>query len=349
MSTAVTIIPQNFGPVSTHFAGVPQENDLGAGVSQGFGLIGYKGKVWSIRSRGEEHQLMREDGDGPRSSIEVVIVKASPVIGKIYYIKGYVEGSNEAPDCFSSNGITPDSSSTAKQADTCALCQHNKWGSAPTRAGQPPSKGKACADSKRYAVVPLGDIPNELYGGPLLLRVPAASMGAGADYGTMMNKLGYPYYAIGTRIQFDSKESYPKFLFSAIRPLNDEEAVQVKEMRDSVQVARVLAEDSLQAAPAQVAAPTVHTAFEQPPPAQVAQAAVPAPVARQVTPADVKPAATAVPIKPAGGGFGTTTKPRLEVVQASPPVVPPDEAPDSDEASKFEADLDAQLDALLPK
>jgi hypothetical protein len=307
------------------FANTPVENDLGAGVSQGFGLVGYKGKVWSIRHRGEEHQLMRDDGDGPRSSIEVVIVKASPVIGKIWYEKGYVEGSNEAPDCFSSNGIVPDNSSPKKQCETCALCEKNKWGSAPTRAGQPPSKGKACSDSKRYAVVPLGDIQNELYGGPLLLRVPAASMGAGADYGTMMAKLGYPYYAIGTRIQFDPKESYPKFLFSAIRPLNDEEALMVKELQNDVRTARVLADDQqpgISPPLAQVAAPTVQSAFEQPP-----VNALPAPAPKQEAP--------------------KITKPKLKVVEAAPAGVP--DEPDTGEASQFEADLDAQLDALLPK
>jgi hypothetical protein len=318
------------------FANTPVENDLGAGVSQGFGLVGYKGKVWSIRHRGEEHQLMRDDGDGPRSSIEVVIVKASPVIGKIWYEKGYVEGSNEAPDCFSSNGVVPDNSSPKKQCETCALCDKNKWGSAPTRPGQPPSKGKACSDSKRYAVVPLGDIQNELYGGPLLLRVPAASMGAGADYGTMMAKLGYPYYAIGTRIQFDPKESYPKFLFSAIRPLNDEEALMVKELQNDVRTARVLADDQV-TPPAQAAAPTVHSVFEQPP---VNALPAPAPAPKQESPKQEAPKQEAP----------KAAKPKLEVVKAAPAVVPDEpDSGDIGEASQFEADLDAQLDALLPK
>jgi hypothetical protein len=41
------------------------------------------------------------------------------------------------------------------------------------------------------------------------------------------------------------------------------------------------------------------------------------------------------------------TKPKLKVVEAAPAGVP--DEPDTGEASQFEADLDAQLDALLPK
>jgi hypothetical protein len=155
-------------------------------------------------------------------------------------------------------------------------------------------------------------------------------MGAGADYGTMMAKLGYPYYAIGTRIQFDPKESYPKFLFSAIRPLNDEEAMMVKELQTDVRTARVLADDQV-TPPAQVAAPTVQSAFEQPP---VNALPAPAPALKPEAPTQDAP-------KPA--------KPKLEVVKVAPAVVPDDAELDTGEASQFEADLDAQLDALLPK
>jgi hypothetical protein len=52
------LVPQNFGPISARFQGVAVENDLGAGVQAGFGIIGYRGKVWSTRYRGEERQLM---------------------------------------------------------------------------------------------------------------------------------------------------------------------------------------------------------------------------------------------------------------------------------------------------
>src|SRR6478609_10592691 len=99
------LVPANFGAVSTKFASQPVADDLSSGIQSSFGLIGYKGKVWSIRYRGDENPLMREDGDGPKSSIEVVILNASKAVSKVWYEQGYVEGSNAAPDCFSNNGI----------------------------------------------------------------------------------------------------------------------------------------------------------------------------------------------------------------------------------------------------
>jgi hypothetical protein len=255
------IDPAGFGEVSTIFAGDVVENDLGAGVTGGFGVVGYKGKVWSIRKGGQDIPLMRDDGDGPRNSIEVVILKASTVVSKIFYENGYVEGSTAPPDCYSTNGVSPAPGATKKQAGACANCPKNAWGSRITPAGK---QGKACSDSKRLAVVPLGDIRNEGFGGPMLLRVPAASLTDMALFGDNMKKLGFPYYSFGTRIAFDAKESYPKFVFGAIRRLTDDEARLVKEMRDSAEVTRVLAEeDHHVAASASVEHASAASPFEQ--------------------------------------------------------------------------------------
>lgn len=251
------IIPSNFGKLSNRFVNASMDNDLSAGVQTGFGIVGYKGKVWSIRYRGEDTKLMRPDGDGPRGSIEVVILKASAAVSKIWYKDGYVEGSTAAPDCFSTNGLTPDLQSKARQSNTCASCPMNAWGSRVTPAGK---AGKACSDSKRVAVVPLGDIANEVYGGPMLLRVPAASLNDLAQFGNKLQSLGYPYYAVGVRIAFDSAEAYPKFQFSAIRPLTDAEAETVVQMQADAGVGRVLAEGSEHVAAAPAPAPAAVTA-----------------------------------------------------------------------------------------
>jgi len=161
-------IPNQFGAVSTVFANANVNNDLAAGVVSGFGIISYRGKVWRTKYRGEERDLMRADGDGPRSSIEVVILKASGNLAKIFYESGYVEGSTAQPDCWSSNGVTPDANAPNKQHSACATCKQNAFGSRITPAGK---QGKACSDSKRLAIVPLEDIDNEVFGGPLLHRL----------------------------------------------------------------------------------------------------------------------------------------------------------------------------------
>lgn len=264
------LIPANFGAVSTKFANQQTVDDLSSGIQSSFGLIGYKGKVWSIRYRGDETPLMREDGDGAKASIEVVILASSKAVSKVWYEAGYVEGSNAAPDCFSNNGVTPDPASAKKQCDSCAMCPMNQWGSRITPAGK---NGKACADSKRLAVVPAQDLANEMFGGPMLLRVPAASLQDLAMYGQKMSQLGYPYYAVSTRIAFDTNESYPKFIFGAIRPLNDAEAEVVLAERTGHTVERILSENEFATAPAPEQA-DVNSAFEQPPAEE--QAAAPA-------------------------------------------------------------------------
>jgi hypothetical protein len=323
------LVPQNFGPVSARFAGVAKEDDLSAGVNTGFGIVGYKGKVWSIRKGGTDTPLMRPDGDGPRNSIEVVVLKASQHVSKIWYKDGYVEGSTASPDCYSTNGVTPDAGSKNRQHTNCAECPMNQWGSRITPAGK---QGKQCSDSKRIAVAPLGDIKNEAFGGPMLLRVPAASLKDLASYGTKIQALGYPYYAVGTRIAFDAAEAYPKFVFGAIRPLTDAEADLVLEMRDDRQVATILAEGSETAM--QPAAPQQQLAFEQPP------AAAPAPVAAPVAAPVNIPQMTTAPVVNAAPAAAPVAAP-----VAATTVLPPAtlEAPPSD----FEASLDAQLDALL--
>lgn len=321
------IIPQNFGKVASVFANAPIENELSAGVQTGFGILGYRGKVWSIRYRGDETPLMRPDGDGPRGSVEVVIIKASTAVSKIWYKDGWVEGSSAAPDCFSTNGVTPDAQSRNRQANTCAACPMNAWGSRITPAGK---AGKACGDSKRIAVVPLGDIKNEVYGGAMLLRVPAASLNDLAQFGNKLQALGYPYYAVGVRISFDPAESYPKFQFGAIRPLDEAEARLVLEMQNDPAVSRILAEGSehVAALPPQ-APPSPESMFEQPP----APKPAPAPAAAAMAPAS----APTSEVK---------AEPKKDYKKKPAPAAAPAPAPVA--SSDFEDELDAQLNGLLP-
>ena len=327
-------------------------DELSAGIEMGFPILGYRGKVWSIRHRGEERTLMRPDGDGPRNSVEVVILKAGTNKSKIWYQNGYVEGSTEAPDCFSTNGLTPDPQSKAAQCTTCAACPHNQWGSRITPAGK---KGKACQDAKRAAIAPLQDIPNEMFGGPMLLRVPAASLQALATYAEQLKGMGYHYFAVGTRISFVATESYPKFEFSPIRLLTDAEAEQVLHFRDSAQVQRILAEGETFAAPQQAPVPALQ--FEQPPQPQPQQQAV------QQTVQAPAPQQTVVQPQQAAamGGFGVTAPAQQvqQTQQVQAPVVQPAPAapvqtvtPEVTTApaaapSGAEQSFDAKLDALL--
>ena len=235
------VIPANFGRASSRFANVQIANDAAAGIESGYAIMKYKGKVWATEYRGEHKPLMRPDGDGPANSIEVVIVSASSVKSKLYY-KGYNDGAADRPLCFSSNGVTPDQRSQQMQAKACSVCPQNQRGSRVDENGQ--ARGTACRDNKRVAIVPLGDLSNEVLGGPMLLRIPAASLNDFAQFTTKLEHLGLPYCAVGVKIAFDPEQAYPKFIFSGVRTLTDEEADVILELRDSPQVKRIVSEDS---------------------------------------------------------------------------------------------------------
>jgi len=334
------VIPKNFGQLATAFSGVRVEDDLSSGVGQSFGVISYRGKVWAVKYQGQESKLMRPDGDGPRNSIEVVIVRSANVISKIFYNDGYVEGSSAPPDCWSTNGQTPDPASPKKQSATCAGCPQNAWGSKITDAGK---QGKACADSKRLAVVPVEDIDNEMFGGPMLLRVPAASLKDLASFGQKLKAIGYPYYAVATRISFDPDQAYPRFQFGAIRALDEEEAAKIMELRDDERVARILnaAVENVTHEP-EASLPKPEDVFEQPP----RKTAPTAPAAPKPAPKPAPKAVTAEVVDEETGEVMQTPMPKPAPKKAAPP--PPVDDEDEDQAASTSApSFDAMLDNLL--
>jgi hypothetical protein len=228
-----------------------EDDDLSHGAGGGFAVFSIRGSKWRIKHGGEEEPVVNADGE-PVPSIEVALVKANPNLSKIYYAKAYEQGDASAPDCFSTDGVAPDAASTNRQSDTCAACPQNVWGSKISPAGK---KTKACSDSRRVAVVPLGDLANERYNGPMLLRVPAASIADLSAYGKGMKAKGFPYQTIATRIGFDVNASYPKLTFKPIRALTDDEIDIVANHIRSGAAANVLAthedaQPSKQATPA---------------------------------------------------------------------------------------------------
>jgi hypothetical protein len=253
-----------FGTLPAAFAGVAQQpgmnDEFGGGIVVGFPVLSIKGKSWRVKSRGEEHLLTQPNGD-PMFSLELVLIKATPGLTKVYYPNGYTEGANEKPTCWSSDGLKPDAAVPAEQKcnSVCATCPMNQFGSKVTDAGK---QAKACSDSKRVAVVPANNM-DEL-GGPALLRIPAATLAPFKDYADRMSRNGFPVPAIVTKVSFDANEAFPKLMFREVRPLTEDEAAKVVELRADPRVARILAEASEAVADAPTAAPA-GVNFEQAP------------------------------------------------------------------------------------
>lgn len=267
-------------------------DELSSGVSGGYAVLSIKGKTWALSEGGTRTIIKREDGD-PASSIEVVIIKANPHLSKVYYEGGYTEGSEDKPVCYSNDSIAPALDAARPQCQSCAACPHNVWGS---RISENGSKGKACADSRRIAVVPSGQLDHLM-----LLRVPAATLKDLSVYADLLTRRNAPYQAVVTKIGFDPEMAHPKLTFKAIRWLAAEEASQVLEAASSDVAAQIVGNVARVQDEAVAALPA------QRPTASAARPA-PAPAAR-LAPAPVVAAPAAVIPRGAFGGGPAVAKP----------------------------------------
>ena len=219
----------------------PTSESLAEGIGQSYGVIGYKGKVWSLRYRGEKHVMVRPDDGTPAAYVDVIILGQARHKSKSYYKKYDPAGGSEGerPICASADGIVPDLDVTAKQCDTCALCPRNVRKPDPT-TGQ---MVRECSDFKRLAVLTLPNVSKALLGEPLMepvfLRVPAGSLSSLAVLGETMANQGWHFSSFITRITFNPEKSWPEMVFRPLQGLTDNEAPIIKELRVDPLVERI--------------------------------------------------------------------------------------------------------------
>jgi hypothetical protein len=200
---------------------VKTKNVFASAVSVGgFPVISIKGKVFHIQ-RGDERTLVTKgDEDEPASALEAVIVAVNPNKSKVYYDRGFEEGSVAKPTCYSNDGVAPAADAEDPQSNKCATCPHNQWGSRITDNG---GKGKACGDSMRLAI----SAPDQL-NDPMLLRVPAASLKTLGQYGGQLAKRGVEPQHVVTRIGFDYNVAHPALTFKAVRFVEEGELSEIE-------------------------------------------------------------------------------------------------------------------------
>jgi hypothetical protein len=175
-------------------------------------------------------------------AVEVVILRANKELSRTFYEGGYEEGANRRPDCWSSDGVTPDDTVQQPYSDRCAVCQNSQWGSGATAAAP---RAQACQQRRRTVVVPNwgdGDLSNEDGGGPVLLSVPPSSLTNQFNFGKMLQNNGIRYYSCVVQLSFDQdpKLAFPRLEFTYLRPLTDDEATQVLTLRQGDQIDRIL-------------------------------------------------------------------------------------------------------------
>lgn len=312
------------------FGSTAGNSDLASGVSAGYQVLSFKGKTWAVAEGGDRHQITKpDDPTEPALSLDIVLVKSNPNLSKVYYDHGYVEGSDEKPTCYSHNGTTPANDATNKQALQCAVCPHNQWGS---RITETSSKGKACSDSRRIALVSIVELDK-----PMLLRVPAASLKDLAIYAETLARRNAPYQSVLTRVGFDHSVAHPKLTFQAKRWLTAEEGAKIAETM-KLDVVRQIVGEAFETAPRAINA-SVDALGDRP--AHVAPAAQePVPVKKEpklkkaaapVVEAEVVPTPAPVEAKPA--------KP----AKAAKPALVIEESPQLDQVA---SDLDDMLAAF---
>ncbi len=219
----------------------PADDSLSDGIGQSYPVVGYKGKVWSLRYRGERKNFVLADNPQQTSNyIDVIILGQAKQKSKSYYKAYDAAAEGTRPICSSIDGVTPDPDVTQRQCETCILCPRNEWKTNPATG----KKGRDCSDYKRLAVLILPTQTQPLFGSPVLepafLRVPAGSLNSLSIMGDSMNGQGFHYSTYITRISFDPNESHPKMIFTPEQGLTDAEGPVVMQMRSDLNVDRII-------------------------------------------------------------------------------------------------------------
>lgn len=289
-------------------------SNLGTDLSIGAGRnrLGLKGNRFRLIVNGIEEGIVES------TSLDVVIVGASPGVGRIFFDGVYNEDEKMHPACYSADGIAPGADVTNPQSVKCATCPQNEKGSKITQDG---TKTRACNFFKRLAVAIVADDLKRVF----QLDAKALTIfGQGesarnlftlSEYSNKFKTRGLDPAHYVTRLTFDVNSSVPKLYFSPLRFVEENEAVKIQELVNSDDTKFICtitaitdASDAVSEEPAvpQAATPT----------------AAPAPVAP--APAPKAPVQTIVKTAPAGQPAAPmVTKIVTAGKPAAKPVAPP--------------------------
>lgn len=274
----------------SYLAGITDTISAKLAGSAGGKRLSIRGGVFRMMSQGQEV------AKSPDRHLNVVVIDAAPTISRTYYKGTYQEGVNVPPDCWSDDGIKPDTDVPNKKSATCMDCPMNIKGS-----GQ--GESKACRFSQRLAVVLADNIEGDIYG----LTLAATSLfGKGPDnamplqqYTRKLSGHGLPINAVVTKMQFDLDSATPKLIFSAERPLSEAEYKSAAQQASSLECKDAIAPVKYNGATA-VPVAAQPALFNQPTPAPVAEVVntpepTPAPVAEEVPAPTVRAKPAQVP------------------------------------------------------
>lgn len=112
-------------------------------------------------------------------------------------------GGGSPPQCFSNNGIQPSGLSEDPQAQWCAKCNQNKFGSA--------GRGKACKNMKRIHI----RMPDAYL--PYRLTLPPSNLRPISEYVTTLSSKGLPYQAVTTEFSLVKAQNKEGIEYSLLK------------------------------------------------------------------------------------------------------------------------------------
>lgn len=285
-----------------HLAALAQFNSSVAvmgGIVSGPSIyqIGIKAARWRLQEPQGDEQVV------PEHHLDVIIVDANPNLSKVFYLGAYNPAETEfkAPDCYSDNGVAPSSHAGKPQSNSCATCPNNVWGSRITATG---SQTKACADSKRLAVILASNPTGPVY----LLKVPPASLKNLYTFVESVTNRNIPLAGIVVRLSFDTNADFPKIMFTAAGWASVEQVQSVTKVIGSDEI-KIVTGMNDRPAQGQIAAPVAAPA--QP---------VAAPPAAAVAPTPPPPADPLASLGTAAPAPKRTRKPKAAPAAEAPPL-----------------------------
>ena len=158
-----------------------------------------------------------------KGDLNVVVVNASPHVGRIFYAQAWTpDAEPTSPDCFSNDGRSPDEGSTNKQADRCDSCERNIKGS-----GQ--GNSKACRYSRRIAVVLEEDFGTSLEGEVYQMNLASKSLFGDSvgdnthtfeNYTKYLANNGKSLDYVVTQVSFNEDNDNQSVLFTPVKFIN---------------------------------------------------------------------------------------------------------------------------------
>jgi hypothetical protein len=161
-----------------------------------------------------------------KGDLEVVVINASPKVGRIFYAKQWTpEAEPTAPDCFSNDGNVPDAGSTNAQSDRCDTCEQNIKGSGM-------GNSKACRYSRRIAVTLVEDFGTSLEGSVYQMNLASKSLFGDSvgdnthpfeSYTKYLANNGKSLDYVVTQLSFNEDNDNQSILFTPVRFINKEQ------------------------------------------------------------------------------------------------------------------------------